>query len=181
MLTDPSYAGQILVLTYPLIGNYGINDRNFESARVQVRGFVVREQCDYPSHWQSQRNPGRIPGRQRRAGHSRRGHQSADQAPQIPRSDDGGHRHRPVSGGDPDAPSKPAALRQRRFRQRGQHEDSLTSGRVAWTLQIPMNTPLLKRGLVVREVQEILLPRVWGCPPIQFSPQDWGQGVEREP
>jgi carbamoyl-phosphate synthase small subunit len=53
MLTDPSYAGQILVLTYPLIGNYGINDHNFESARVQVRGFVVREQCDHPSHWQS--------------------------------------------------------------------------------------------------------------------------------
>ena len=53
MLTDPSYAGQILVLTYPLIGNYGINDHNFESARVQVRGFVVREQCNYPSHWQS--------------------------------------------------------------------------------------------------------------------------------
>ncbi len=54
MLTDPSYAGQILVLTYPLIGNYGINDHNFESARVQVRGLVVREQCNYPSHWQSQ-------------------------------------------------------------------------------------------------------------------------------
>ncbi len=53
MLTDPSYAGQILVLTYPLVGNYGINDHNFESARVQVRGFVVREQCNYPSHWQS--------------------------------------------------------------------------------------------------------------------------------
>jgi carbamoyl-phosphate synthase small subunit len=54
MLTDPSYAGQILVLTYPLIGNYGINDHNHESARIQVRGFVVREQCDHPSHWQSQ-------------------------------------------------------------------------------------------------------------------------------
>jgi carbamoyl-phosphate synthase small subunit len=55
MLTDPSYAGQILVLTYPLIGNYGINDRNHESARIQVRGFVVREQCDFPSHWQAKR------------------------------------------------------------------------------------------------------------------------------
>jgi len=54
MLTDPSYAGQILVLTYPLIGNYGINKHNFESARVRVRGFVVRDICDYPSHWQSQ-------------------------------------------------------------------------------------------------------------------------------
>src|SRR5512136_1485241 len=55
MLTDPSYAGQILVLTYPLVGNYGINDRNHESARIQVRGFVVREQCDFPSHWQGKR------------------------------------------------------------------------------------------------------------------------------
>lgn len=54
MLTDPSYAGQILVLTYPLIGNYGINDRNHESAGTQVRGLVVREECDSPSHWQSQ-------------------------------------------------------------------------------------------------------------------------------
>jgi carbamoyl-phosphate synthase small subunit len=53
MLTDPSYAGQILVLTYPMAGNYGINDRNFESARIQVRGLVVREQCDFPSHWES--------------------------------------------------------------------------------------------------------------------------------
>jgi len=39
MLTDPSYAGQILVPTYPLIGNYGINEQDFESAKIQVRGF----------------------------------------------------------------------------------------------------------------------------------------------
>ena len=50
MLTDPSYAGQIVVPTYPLIGNYGINDRDFESRRVQVAGFVVREHCTAPSH-----------------------------------------------------------------------------------------------------------------------------------
>ncbi|MBN2462801.1 MAG: glutamine-hydrolyzing carbamoyl-phosphate synthase small subunit [Dehalococcoidia bacterium] len=53
MLTDPSYAGQILVLTYPLIGNYGVNDAFFESNQVQVRGLVVREHCTVPSHWQS--------------------------------------------------------------------------------------------------------------------------------
>jgi carbamoyl-phosphate synthase small subunit len=53
MLTDPSYAGQILVLTYPLIGNYGVNDGCFESKQVQVRGLVVREHCLIPSHWQS--------------------------------------------------------------------------------------------------------------------------------
>ncbi|MGA7678132.1 MAG: glutamine-hydrolyzing carbamoyl-phosphate synthase small subunit [Dehalococcoidia bacterium] len=53
MLTDPSYAGQILVLTYPLIGNYGVNDAYFESKQVQVRGLAVREHCPVPSHWQS--------------------------------------------------------------------------------------------------------------------------------
>jgi carbamoyl-phosphate synthase small subunit len=53
MLTDPSYAGQILVPTYPLIGNYGINEQDIESARIQVRGFVVREQCLKPSHYMS--------------------------------------------------------------------------------------------------------------------------------
>ena len=55
MLTDPSYAGQILVPTYPLIGNYGINEFDFESKQIQVRGFVVREYCSQPSHWQSTR------------------------------------------------------------------------------------------------------------------------------
>ena len=53
ILTDPSYAGQIVVLTYPLIGNYGINPEDIESKRIQVSGFVVREDCDKPSHWQS--------------------------------------------------------------------------------------------------------------------------------
>ena len=50
MLTDPSFAGQIVVPTYPLIGNYGISERDFESARVQVAGFVVREHSARPSH-----------------------------------------------------------------------------------------------------------------------------------
>jgi carbamoyl-phosphate synthase small subunit len=50
MLTDPSYAGQIVMPTYPLIGNYGINERDFESRKVQVSGFVVREHCLKPSH-----------------------------------------------------------------------------------------------------------------------------------
>jgi carbamoyl-phosphate synthase small subunit len=53
MLTDPSYAGQIVVPTYPLIGNYGINRLDFESRQIQVRGFVVRENCLNPSHWES--------------------------------------------------------------------------------------------------------------------------------
>ncbi len=51
MLTDPSYAGQIVVPTYPLIGNYGINKEDFESRKIQVRGFVVREECLEPNHY----------------------------------------------------------------------------------------------------------------------------------
>lgn len=53
ILTDPSYAGQIVALTYPLVGNYGINLEDFESRRVQVSGFVVREVCRKPSNWRS--------------------------------------------------------------------------------------------------------------------------------
>jgi len=54
MLTDPSFAGQVLVLTYPLAGNYGINPDDVESKRIQVRGLVVHEACDLPSHWRSE-------------------------------------------------------------------------------------------------------------------------------
>ncbi|WP_066638818.1 glutamine-hydrolyzing carbamoyl-phosphate synthase small subunit [Desulfolucanica intricata] len=53
VLTDPSYCGQIVVMTYPLIGNYGINKEDFESKRSFVRGFIVREVCDRPSNWRA--------------------------------------------------------------------------------------------------------------------------------
>jgi len=53
MLTDPSFAGQIVMPTYPLIGNYGINQIDNESKQIQVRGFIVREYCPKPSHWQN--------------------------------------------------------------------------------------------------------------------------------
>ena len=49
-LTDPSYAGQMLVMTYPIQGNYGTNGRDDESRRVQVNAFIVREYCEAPSH-----------------------------------------------------------------------------------------------------------------------------------
>ena len=51
MLNDPSYAGQIVVPTYPLIGNYGTNQQDFESKKIRVRGFVVREECLEPNHY----------------------------------------------------------------------------------------------------------------------------------
>ena len=54
ILTDPSYSGQIVVLTYPLIGNYGINPKDVESRKVQVSGLVVRHHNRRPSHWESE-------------------------------------------------------------------------------------------------------------------------------
>jgi len=53
MLTDPSFAGQLLTLTYPLVGNYGVNPQDVESGRIQVEGFIVRELCEEPSNWRS--------------------------------------------------------------------------------------------------------------------------------
>jgi len=55
VLTDPSYKGQIVTMTYPLIGNYGINEEDSESERPQVEGFVVRELSSRPSNWRSQK------------------------------------------------------------------------------------------------------------------------------
>ncbi len=49
-LTDPSYNGQILMATYPLIGNYGVNKDNFESGEIQPEGYVVFDACSFPSH-----------------------------------------------------------------------------------------------------------------------------------
>ena len=53
ILTDPSYNEQIITMTYPLIGNYGTNERDWESRRVFARGFIVKENCDYPSNWRN--------------------------------------------------------------------------------------------------------------------------------
>ncbi|OXS62417.1 carbamoyl phosphate synthase small subunit [Cohnella sp. CIP 111063] len=54
VLSDPSYCGQIVTMTYPLIGNYGINRDDFESIRPYVHGFVVRRHEDVPSNWRAQ-------------------------------------------------------------------------------------------------------------------------------
>lgn len=54
VLTDPSYAGQIVCMTYPLIGNYGVNSDDAESDRPWVEGFVVREAARMASSWRSQ-------------------------------------------------------------------------------------------------------------------------------
>ncbi len=56
ILTDPSYHEQIMTMTYPLIGNVGTNDVDWESRKVFVSGFVVKENCQYPSNWREQQS-----------------------------------------------------------------------------------------------------------------------------
>lgn len=56
VLTDPSYYGQSVCMTYPLIGNYGLNAEDFESRKSWVSGFIMREACAYPSNWRCDRS-----------------------------------------------------------------------------------------------------------------------------
>ena len=58
ILTDPSYAGQIVTMTYPLIGNYGVNMEDLESAKPQVAGFVVKEYFDFYSNFRASQSLG---------------------------------------------------------------------------------------------------------------------------
>ncbi len=52
-ITDPSYNGQILMQTYPLVGNYGVSANHFESNGPKIEGYIVREACRNPNHWSS--------------------------------------------------------------------------------------------------------------------------------
>ena len=54
LISDPSYCGQIVTMTYPLIGNYGINRDDFESIEPAIKGLIVRELCDFPSNFRNQ-------------------------------------------------------------------------------------------------------------------------------
>jgi carbamoyl-phosphate synthase small subunit len=54
VITDPSYKGQIVTMTYPLVGNYGINEEDMESASIHLEGFIVKEYQPNPSNWRMQ-------------------------------------------------------------------------------------------------------------------------------
>jgi carbamoyl-phosphate synthase small subunit len=56
ILTDPSYCEQIVTMTYPQIGNYGVNSDDVESSKVQVKGFIVREYMDHYSNWRAEKS-----------------------------------------------------------------------------------------------------------------------------
>ena len=55
--TDPSYNGQLVTMTYPLIGNYGFNQYDNESFKPHIQGFIVKELCDFPSNWRNSIGP----------------------------------------------------------------------------------------------------------------------------
>ena len=57
ILTDPSYKGQIVTMTYPMMGNYGVNVEDIESSAIQVEGFIVKEYHRRPSNWRAQGDP----------------------------------------------------------------------------------------------------------------------------
>ena len=54
-LTDPSYYGQIITQTYPLIGNYGMNSQDYESPKIWAKGYIVREACKTPSNFRCEK------------------------------------------------------------------------------------------------------------------------------
>jgi carbamoyl-phosphate synthase small subunit len=56
VITDPSYKGQIVTMTYPLVGNYGINPEDMESGGVHLEGFIVKEYQPHPSNWRSRQS-----------------------------------------------------------------------------------------------------------------------------
>ena len=58
ILTDPSYAKQIVTMTAPHIGNYGINAEDIASEKIQVSGFVIKEETTVPSNWRSEMSLG---------------------------------------------------------------------------------------------------------------------------
>ena len=87
VLTDPSYAGQIVCMTYPLIGNYGVNSEDEESSRPWVEGFVVREAARMASSWRAQETLGCLSEALEHRGDRRHRYARAGQAHSRQRSD----------------------------------------------------------------------------------------------
>ena len=86
VLTDPSYRGQIVAMTYPLIGNYGVNSFDGESVHPHVRGFVVGELSLIASNWRASGITGRLPQKVEHLRDSGSRYAVADEAPKSARS-----------------------------------------------------------------------------------------------
>ena len=96
-LTDPSYKGQIVAMTAPHIGNTGINDEDFESRRIWVDGYVVRDPARVHSSWRANAQPRRGAGGPGRRRHLRRRHPRPHPSPARARLHAGGDRVGPRS------------------------------------------------------------------------------------
>ena len=132
MLTDPSYAGQVVVPTYPLIGNYGVNERDFESSEIRVSGFAVREHCAEPSHSLSTSTLEEFLASQGIPGIS-----GLDTRAITRRLRTQGVMMGAIAVGEPPEaapgpPSRVAELRRRGLRQTGQHHRRLSVGTVCF-------------------------------------------------
>src|SRR5438094_6626024 len=96
ILTDPSYEGQLVAMTYPEIGNVGVNREDVESRRPYVRGFVVREYRDAPSSWRAEESLGAYLAR-----HGIPGIESIDTRALVRHLRDHGSQEAVLSSGDP--------------------------------------------------------------------------------
>ncbi len=127
VLTDPSYRGQIVTMTYPLIGNYGINSLDQESREPHVRGFVIEELSEAPSNWRSEMS---LDEYLKEIGHPRRSgnrYARADTTFAHARRDEGVSDDRAdVSRG-----SSPTRSRRRRRDRNGLREGSFDAGNLS--------------------------------------------------
>ena len=151
ILTDPSYRGQIVTMTYPMIGNYGVNDEDVESRRPWVNGFIVKEASSVAVELARPREPRRVPedARHRRApGHR---HARAHAPPARPRR---AGRHHLLGGSRPRAPARAGAraARPRRPRPGGRGDGRRAvhlDARATWELARGYATPPPARFKVV--------------------------------
>ena len=129
IMTDPSYRGQLVCMTYPLIGNYGINAEDVESRRPWVNGFIVKEACAYPSNWR-----GRVAIQDYMREHGIVGIQGIDTRALTRHLRDHGAQEGIISTGTTDAAARrragagPAGPRRPRSRERGQRWRRRTGG-----------------------------------------------------
>ncbi len=109
ILTDPSYKGQIVTMTYTLIGNYGVNPEDVESRGVQAEGFIIKEYHPYPSNWRAKGNLAGLPQGQRAVGSGRHRHPGGHQAAPGSGRHAGHYLHPGFGSGVPGAPGPGAS------------------------------------------------------------------------
>ena len=111
VLTDPSYKGQIVTMTYPMMGNYGVNPEDIESAGIQVEGFIVKEYHHQPSNWRAKGNLAEyLQGRGQAGGGGLR-HPGYHQAPKTSRGHAGHYLYAGPGRRAPGAPGQGRSTR----------------------------------------------------------------------